>query len=222
MTTNISTQQESPKAGRWTELRSWFISLFNRPNESEGLTKPETERQTEPSESEGFNKPSEGEAPNEPSPAATDKPSSAEPEAPDPMAEIRATLQRVEEALTALPRIEEALLRLPTPAAPATAEATPDAIATPTPEHQVGTMLLSYVAQKHWTGLWAHKLLEDPEGKAEQNLSGAILLARTVLQHGRKVQGEPAKTLEHWAKHGGPPPARRKSQGRGRRRGAVS
>ncbi|MFG2074530.1 hypothetical protein [Nonomuraea maritima] len=175
MATNIGTQPDSPRAQWWAELWSRFISFFKRRNPNEVP-----------------NEPGESKTPTEPSPAATNKPSSPEPEAPDSMAEIKAALQRIEEALAALPRIEEALLRLPTSAP--TVDSTP----TPTAEHHVGEILLSFVAQERWNQLWAHKLLVNPKGNAEEHVPGGILLAETVLAHHPDTEEVYAKVFRTW------------------------
>ncbi|MFI7612806.1 hypothetical protein ACIBP6_16410 [Nonomuraea terrae] len=114
--------------------------------------------------------------------------------AEDPLVEIKAALQRIEDTL--LRRTE------PTP--------------TTTAEHHLGEMLLAYVEDKRWNQLWAHKLLEDPEGKAEEHSPGARLLAHTVLKHHHVINEGQAATFKRWAERGevdppiqdpGPPPS---------------
>lgn len=224
MATNIGTQQDSPKAPWWAELREWFTSFFKRPSENEGLTKQNASADTaETNESEGVSKPSGSENPTEPSPPTTDTPSSAQPADSEPMPEIKAALQRIEEALSALPRIEEALLRLPTtptsPANPTVASPPPS----PTPEHHAGDILLAFLDAGDSRFRWLHSLLESQVETAKEHASGARLIADKLAERYQATNPDIAEALRHWAQHGEPePPDARLKRRRDRQGRAVS
>ncbi|TDD49525.1 hypothetical protein E1286_13595 [Nonomuraea terrae] len=168
MTTNIGTQQEYPKAPWWAAIWAAFMSSFKRPRREGGGT-PDPLPQA-----------SEVESMPDAAPQAIEKNAAEE-----SMAEIKAALQR----------IEDALLRLPAPAPTTSAQ------------HHVGEILLTFVEAGRWNQLWAHQLLEDPKGNAEEHVPGAILLARTVLKHHDVPRKGPAEALKKWAGRGEADPA---------------
>ncbi|SDJ74394.1 hypothetical protein SAMN05421874_10348 [Nonomuraea maritima] len=174
MATNISTQPDSPKAPWWAELRDWFISFFKGPSEREDTTQP-------------------------PPPGLAQQSSV---KAEDPMAEIKAALQRIEEALQSLPT------PTPTPA--------------PTVEHHVGTIFLAYLDTGRWCSMWAHKMLVEQEDTAREHEPGARLIAEKVAERYQAKYPDTAKTLRHWAQHGEPEPPATRPKRRRREGDAVS